>query len=137
MRKKKPDVKKALKLLQQAYKLHDAGAAYALATWYLHGTHVRKNLKKGTTLLKEAVSRENIPSALYDLAVSYEKGTGTNKSLKKAYTYYLQAALWGEKDAFYEVGRCLYHGIGIKRDKSLANIWLDRAENLKHLKSDD
>jgi uncharacterized protein len=79
-------------------------------------------------LLRQA-AKENIPDALYDLAVSYEKGVGVRKSEKKAYELYVQAAVWGEKQSFHEVGRCLYYGIGAERDRRLALIWLDRAKS--------
>ena len=74
--------------------------------------------------------KQNIPEALFDLAVSYEKGAGVRKSERKAYHLYVRAALWGDKQAIHEVGRCLFYGIGAKRDRRLADVWLARAEAL-------
>ncbi|GEP52853.1 hypothetical protein RSO01_00190 [Reyranella soli] len=69
-------------------------------------------MTKGTELLRQAAA-ENVPSALYDLAVSYEKGIGTKKNTRKAYELYLRAAIWGDKQSYHEVGRCLFYGIGV------------------------
>ena len=129
MRKKRPNSARAMKLLELALRRRDARAAYALATWYLHGTHVKKDTRQATALLRQA-AEANIPDALYDLAVSYEKGIGVKKSEKKAYELYLRAAVWGEKQSFYEVGRCLFYGIGAARSRRLASVWLDRAKSL-------
>ncbi len=129
MRKKKPDAELGLKLLLQALKKGDMRAAYALATWHLHGTHVEKDSRKAIALLKRAAN-ENIPAALYDLAVAYEEGKITRKNEKKAYESYLKAAIWGDKQSIHEVGRCTYYGIGTSRNRRFANFWLDRARSL-------
>jgi len=129
MRKKRPDAKPGLRLLRHALAKGDARAAYALATWYLHGTHFELDYRRAVVLLKQA-AEQNIPDALYDLAVCYEKGEGIRKSEPKAYRLYLRGALWGDKQSIYEVGRCLFHGIGTRRDRRLADIWFARAEAL-------
>ncbi len=61
------------------------------------------------------------------MAVCYEKGTGVKKNEKKAATLYLRAALLGDKQSIYEVGRCYWHGLGVKRDRAIASAWLDQA----------
>lgn len=127
LRRQKPDYVRALKMLRQASSEGDAAASYALATWYLHGTHVRKDVTKAVGLLERAAA-ENIPEASFDLAVSYEMGIGTRKNARKAYAHYLRGALWGDQQSYCEVGRCLYYGIGIKRDKATACFWLARAK---------
>jgi TPR repeat protein len=58
------------------------------------------------------------------------KGAPAPKSEKRAYEHYLRAAVWGEEQSVYEVGRCLFYGIGVARDRRLAQIWYDRAETL-------
>lgn len=131
MKKKKPDTEKAFQLLQSAHKKGDAHASYALATWYYHGAYVEKNLKKAVSLAKAAVAKENIAEAFFNLAVSYERGEGIVKNESKAYELYLKAAIWGDEQAFYEVGRCLFHGIGTSQNKRLARVWLERARTGK------
>ena len=44
-----------LHLLNESIRLGNKKASYALATWYLNGFHVRKNYKKGFSLLQNAI----------------------------------------------------------------------------------
>ncbi|MGL4434543.1 MAG: hypothetical protein ACRCVM_01745, partial [Giesbergeria sp.] len=46
-----------------------------------------------------------------------------------AYRHYLSAALNGDVDSLAEVGRCLYHGIGVARDRKTAEILLENSKN--------
>ena len=122
-------VQAVMPLLVAAHEAGDARATYALATWYLHGVGVPKDLRHSILLLKQASKLEN-PDAMYDLAICYEKGEGIAKNLNKAFELYLKAAQQGDKLALYEVGRCYYHGIGVRKDRRKARVWLDRAEKL-------
>lgn len=126
--RKTADLPKAVRLLNRACEHGDLRAAYALATWYLHGKHpvVPRNLSKALPLLREAADGDHAEAA-YDLAVCYEKGTGVKKSERKSAKFYVKAALLGDKQAIYEVGRCYWHGVGVKRDRAIAGVWLDRA----------
>jgi len=117
------------RLLTAAHEAGDRRATYALATWYLHGHVFKKNLRRSITLLRQAANG-HIPDALYDLAVCHEQGEGVPENTRKAFELYLRAALQGESQSFYEVGRCYYHGIGVARDRPLARIWFERAEQL-------
>lgn len=128
-RKENFNVQKTLNLLNSAIEAGSPDAAYALATWYLHGEHVGKDWNKAVFLLKRASNAKN-PDALYDLAVCYEEGKGIKQDKYKAFELYLQAALRGDQQSIHEVGRCYYYGIGIEEDKDLADIWLERAEEL-------
>lgn len=127
-KKRGADLSKVLRLLRRAHKQRDARAAYALGTWYLHGQApvVQKNLPRALTLLREA-ARADHADAIFDLAVCYEKGTGVRMSERKAAACYVRAALLGDEQAIYEVGRCYWHGLGLKRDRLIAGIWLDHA----------
>lgn len=121
------DFGKVFTLLFQSYEDGDSRAAYALGTWYLHGKHVRKNLKKALHFLREAAD-ESVKEACYDLALCYEQGVGVRKSEKRAVQYYVKAALAGDDQSIYEVGRCYYYGLGVKRDRGIAEVWLSAAE---------
>lgn len=125
IRRDKPDIALVIKLLNAGVEGGDPRAAYALATWYLHGEHVRKNRRRAVELLKQAAEK-NVPDACFDLAVYFEK----NKDKKSAFAHYLKAAIRGDAQAIFAVGRCYYHGIGVAKSKSMADIWLDRAEEL-------
>lgn len=129
MKKDTPDISLVLKLLNDSVEAGCREAEYALATWYLFGNHVEKNLDKAVFLLKRASMKKH-SSALYDLAVCYEEGKGVRKDEKEAFRLYLQAALRSDTQSFHEVGRCYYYGIGVEENRIIADIWLERAEEL-------
>ncbi len=124
-------------MLQDAFAMGDADATYALATWHLFGQppYIAKNPKEAVRLFKIAASG-GASDAMYDLAVSYEVGTGIERNLRRAFQNYVRAALHGNSKAIYEVGRCLYYGIGVAKDRVTAGIWLDRSRKIKSLASD-
>lgn len=124
-----PNLEKAASLLEASREAGDKRASYALATWYLHGRHYRKNLRTALRLLREA-AESNVPDALYDLAVCYEEGTGVAVNPSKAVELYLRAALRGEKQSAYEIGRCYYYGLGVEKDRRVARVWMNHAETL-------
>lgn len=128
------NMKKAYKFLLRAHTKGDSNATYALATWYLFGraSIIEKNLSTAVTLLKKAAKAKHA-DALHDLAVCYAKGVGVRRSDRKAIECYLQSAVLGDEQSAFEVGRCYWHGIGVKRDRRIANIWLAHADRVvKH-----
>lgn len=130
MRRKRPNLLHASTLLEWAHEEGDPQATYALATWSLSGNEFYpKDLRRAVKLLKIA-ARADVAAAHFDLAVSYETGQGIKKNEKAAYLHYVAATLNGDAASMAEVGRCLYHGIGVSRDRKLADIWLRRAEVL-------
>jgi TPR repeat protein len=131
MRSDAPDVARAAALLRVAVKRGDAMAAYALATWYIFGQEpaISRDPKQGAILLRRAVKGGIVP-AMHDLAVCYETGCGTPKAPRMAFDLYLAAALRGDAASVFSVGRCLYYGIGIARDRRTAKVWFDRSEEL-------
>lgn len=124
-----PDYGTVFPLLVEAHEAGDSTATYALGTWYLHGVHVKKNLRTAMAYLRQA-AKEGHADALYDLAVSHEKGIGTKESPKMAAECYLAAILEGEKQSIYELGRCFYYGIGVEQNRRLARVLLDHADKL-------
>jgi TPR repeat protein len=125
------DFETGLALLQLAVEAGDPVAQYALGRLYLDGRapHVRVNKRKGIALLKSAASA-NISDAQYDLANCYESGEGVDKDDRLAFEWYLRAALHGNAQSVWEVGRCYYFGIGIAQDRRLSDIMADRAKEL-------
>jgi uncharacterized protein len=95
----------------------------------LHGHVFKRSIRTAVALLREAAQR-NVADALYDLAICYEEGTGVRKNVKKAVELYVRAALQGERQSIYEIGRCYHYGIGVAQDRSIARVWLDRAEEV-------
>lgn len=126
----KTGLKKVWRLLQRASDAGDLRAAYAVATWYLHGKGdvVAPSLSRAIPLLRK--SSVDVPDAAFDLAICYEKGAGVPKNANKAVALYLRAALRGQPQSHYEMGRCYWHGLGVNRDRKIARVWFDRAEEL-------
>lgn len=131
MRQPRPDNAHIVEMLRQAIDAGSARAAYALATWYLHGKDdvVEQDYAEAVRLLRIA-AEVHLPSALYDLAACYANGEGVDKDPRKAFELYLRAALHGDDDAVFKVGRAYYYGFGVAKNRRVANIWLDRAEEL-------
>lgn len=109
---------KAFQYLERSAKVGNYKATYALATWYLFGKHVKKDLKKGVDLLKIAADMGS-SDACFDLAVSYEKGKGIEENIELAFKYYLFAAINGDTEAIHEIGRCYFYGKGVVPNKTL------------------
>ncbi|HRO39007.1 MAG TPA: tetratricopeptide repeat protein [Flavobacteriales bacterium] len=112
----------AFELLSKAADAGNAEAIYAIGTWYLFGTHVRKNFRQAAGMLQRAADLGHA-SANFDLAVSYEKGKGVERDRSKAFSLYMKAALLGDEQATFEVGRCFHWGIGTLRDRQAAEVW--------------
>jgi TPR repeat protein len=121
-KEKSPDLERVSELLFKAKEQGSGEAAYALATWYLQGNYFKKNLKKGTQLLKLA-AKAGVPLACFDLGVSFETGIVVSKNNEKAFHLYMEAALRGDGTARKEVARCLWHGIGTPKNRVLAHLW--------------
>jgi len=139
MRSKEPDPERAATMFEKAWESGDPRAAYALATWYLHGFFYKKSFGKAVKLLRKA-SRSRIADAAYDLAICYELGAGVKKNLKRAAALYLDSALlfatqpsgqlhmYSFDEAAHEVGRCYYYGIGVTKDRRISKTWLSFSE---------
>lgn len=125
--------KSAKDFLEKAAEEGDGRAIYALGTWWFHGAYgLTKDIKKGLSMWREA-AQKGIPEACFDLAVAIEKNedsTNGVETLADAFIWYLSAAIRGDAQAIFEVGRCYCYGIGIVEDKRLANVWFERAEEL-------
>jgi TPR repeat protein len=125
-----PPSRKVYVLLLGADKEGDGRATYALATWHLFGSPFTKvDYRVANKMLKQAAAK-GVAEAAYDLAISYEKGVGIGKSLPRAFEYYIRAALLGDAQSHYEVGRMYYWGRGVARSRRLAECWMEKAESL-------
>lgn len=125
------DFETGLSLIMEAVADGDPVAEFALSTLYLDGRepHVAVDKKKGIALLKSAAAA-NIADAQYELAICYENGDGVRKDDRLAFEWYLRAALRGNAQSVWEVGRCYYFGIGIAQNRRLSDIMADRAKEL-------
>ncbi len=128
-RTENPDIPRVLALLESALAEGDPRAAYALGSWYANGANVEEDFDRATELFALA-AQAKIKEALYDFAHSKETGKGCPVDLEAAFHLYLESAIRGDDQAINEVGRCYFFGIGVAEDRTLANIWYDRAEEL-------
>ena|ERR1700749_2793 len=117
-------------LLVAADKEGDVRATYALATWYIFGSPFTKIDHRNANKMLRKASDGGVADAAYDLAVSYEKGIGIRKSEARAFELYVRAALLGDAQSHHEVGRMYYWGIGVARNRWLADSGLDKAAKL-------
>ena len=92
------DLAAAYALLRTAADDGDGLSIYAIATWYLHGTYVRRNVRLGNRMLKDAADK-NVAAACADLGASYYNGWGVSKSFNEAARYYMRAFLLGDLEA--------------------------------------
>ena len=131
MRSEGSDTASVVRSLRQAIDAGSPHAAYALATWYLHGKDgiIPQDYAEAVKLLELAAEAHH-PEALYDLGVCYYNGEGVDKNPGRAFELYLQAALHGDEDAVFKVGRSYFYGDGVAEDRRVADIWLDRAHEL-------
>jgi TPR repeat protein len=125
-----PQFEAALPVLKQAADAGSPRAAYALASWYLPpGRVVEPDVAEARRLLLVA-AQADIPEAHFDLGVIHLKGEGVEADEHKAFECFLRAAIRGDRDAVYQVGVAYYYGDGVEADRRLADIWMDRAEEL-------
>ena len=132
-----PDYEKAKKLLLIAAENNDYLAIYGLGTWHFFGIHGFDENKTEAIRLWTIAAEKKIPEALFDLAVCYEEGDSVKKNLRKAFALYMDAALQGDNQAVFAVGRCYFYGIGISKNKLVADVWFDKAEELGVFESDE
>ena len=125
------DFETGLSLIKAAVADGDPMAEYALSTLYLDGRepHIAVDKQKGIALLKSAAAA-NVADAQFELAICYERGEGVRKDDRLAFEWYLRAALRGNAQSVWEVGRCHYFGIGVAQDRRLSDIMADRAKEL-------
>lgn len=131
MRAEDPDLSAIVTKLRTCIAAGSPCAAYALATWYLHGKDdlIPQSYAEAIPLLTMAAEFHHT-DALFDLAVCYSNGEGVEKSPERAFELYLQAALHADADAVFKVGTSYFYGYGVAQDHRVAEIWLDRSREL-------
>jgi TPR repeat protein len=124
------DIPTARPLLQEAADRGSPRAAYALATWYLHGDpYGAVDVPRARALLERAAAFD-IPEANWDLAIIEDHGKDGPANPEAAFDQYLRAALRGDVDALAEVWRRFAEGDGVEQNARLAGLFADRAEEL-------
>ena len=102
------DEREAVKWLQKAASLGNAGAKLRLGWIYENGITVRKNRVKAAELYRElyrAAAEKGNPEAQFELGMLYESGArGIPRDPKEAFRWYRMAAEYGDVDAERKLG---------------------------------
>lgn len=111
---------------------------------YVKGVDVPKDLKKGISLLQEAVDAD-LPEAMVELGVFYMQGTGVERNINKAVCLFEKAAnidpknedrMGGESNgithAQFHIGLCFENGTGKPLDHFQARYWYEKASERGH-----
>lgn len=119
-----PNFRAAVEHLKAAIDENDPRAAYALATWYLHGIDgvVEVNYEEAVKLLKKS-AMHRFPPAIYDLGVCYYHGSGVKKSLEHAFECYAEASTYGDTDAIISMTDMLEHDQDYLSLEIVARTW--------------
>lgn len=104
----------------------DAQSLYELAMKHIYGDGVPEDNDLALKLLTQAHDMGHV-EATYNLGICYHYGYGTDEDLAKAYELYLEAANGGYGKGMELVGRFYNRGIYVKRDRKLAEYWLQKA----------
>ena len=115
---------RAYELLRAEMDSGNFEAKYAIGTWYLHGFFLKKNVRKGVSLIAEAANN-GIADAAFDMGVSYELGIARKADEQKALCYFMRAFLLGDQDAAVEIARLLYWGGPTVRNRALSREFAD------------
>lgn len=130
------DPSEIVSLLEDSASRGSAEAIYAIATFYLHGKYLESNPARAFIYLQLA-AKKMYPSALFDLGNAFETGEICAKDESEAFRCYLASAMFGDRDAINEVARCLYYGIGTRKDKRMYLIFSDIYQNYKRTLNPD
>ncbi len=117
------DEREAVKWLQKAASLGNAGAKLRLGWIYENGITVRKNRVKAAELYREAAEQGSTGAELC-LARLYHAGLGVKRDIREAERLYRAAAEKGNPEAQFELGMLYESGArGIPRDPKEAFRW--------------
>ncbi len=123
---KNGDYESAVKHFEEAAKLNDHRAMYALGSMYAGGQGVEQDYKKAYTWFRKA-DKHGRTDAQYKLGLMYEQGLGLKKNNKKAARWYSKAANGGYPPGQYKMGMMYAKGLGVKQNPVKAYAWLSAA----------
>jgi len=65
---------------------------------------------------------------MFDLAVAYDLGKVVEQDDAKAFSYYMRAALLGDKEACRQISQFYVEGKVVPFDEELGEAWLKRSQ---------
>lgn len=105
---------------------NDGFAQKVLGEFYLHGTHVPKNLKLAAHYFQQSVTH-HIYGAYTNLAHMYDTGAYFKQDITKAIPLYEVAAENNDVDALRILGTKYFNGHGVQKDQQKAVNFFQRA----------
>jgi len=114
--------------LKRAADQGDATAAYHLATMYVKGVMIEKNLSIAFKYATIAANKEH-PDALFLLGKMYRRGEGVAQDIRKGFDYMLEAAKRNLAAAQYDLGAMFVNGFQVTRDFHEGLVWIKKSAN--------
>jgi TPR repeat protein len=121
-----PNFAEAIAWFRQAVDGGHPGAARALASLYLTGNGVAKDVEEGTRLLRVAANSGH-RDAQVDLANLFLKGADEVGDPASIARWFEAAASSGDRIAAFNLGMCFAKGVGVQQDEGQAAHWMRRA----------
>jgi TPR repeat protein len=121
-----PNFAEAIAWFRQAVDGGHPAAARALASLYLTGNGVAKDVEEGTRLLRVAANSGH-RDAQVDLANLFLKGADAAGDPASIARWFEAAASSGDRIAAFNLGMCFAKGVGVQQDEGQAAHWMRRA----------
>lgn len=121
-----PNFAEAIAWFRQAVDGGHPAAARALASLYLTGNGVAKDVEEGTRLLRVAANSGH-RDAQVDLANLFLRGADEAGDPASIAQWFEAAAASGDRIAAFNLGMCFAKGVGVQQDEGQAAHWLRRA----------
>ena len=115
----KYNLKKGLKLLQDAAKVNNSLAMYLLGGIFEAGKGVEKDMKKAISYLEQAANLNYAPALCY-LGDMYYEGRGVEQDYSRAVEYYVKAKGQLTANAMKRLAVCYENGQGVESNVELA-----------------
>lgn len=120
------DATPVAQLYLQAAQAGDTTACLNIATMYLTGKGISKNIEASLFWFEQAAQKDN-SQALFNLANLYYQGKEIPPNEAKAFSYFSSAAQLGHAAAMYHLATLYQQGHGVSKDLTLSHYWLQRA----------
>ena len=133
---KQQNYKKAFILIEPHALSGNSRAQIILATLYLNGYSVKKDIDKAVDLLNRASSQGDV-RAHYRLITIYMTKEYERQNYKKALKWLKKAADTGHVDSKFMLGRMYFEGKGTKKNNSIAKTLLLSSYNSGELSKSD
>nr|WP_321514002.1 tetratricopeptide repeat protein [uncultured Pseudodesulfovibrio sp.] len=123
----KKDYTTAIAKYGEASRNDNADAKYALATMYMEGKGVDKDMAKTLQLLEQACAQEQ-KDALLLLGLFYVYGDNVPTDAARGASLIYRAGVAKNDVAMYYMGHLYAAGVGVEKDLRRARMWMNNAK---------